>query len=78
MASKKSNSRLRYWSNGPLSDMKAEGFTTILVYCVGPAGRLTSTDRRRVFRRQKMTPVIGWSFCCVKPARIFAPPKLRP
>jgi hypothetical protein len=39
MASKKSNSRLRYWSNGRPSDMKAGGFTTILVYCVGPPRR---------------------------------------
>ena len=34
MASKKSNSRLRYGSNGRPTD-----FTTILVYCVGPPWR---------------------------------------
>jgi hypothetical protein len=33
---RKPNSRLRYWSDGTPSAMKAEGFKTILVYCVGP------------------------------------------
>jgi hypothetical protein len=29
-------SRLRYWSGGGPADFKAQGFKTILVYCVGP------------------------------------------
>jgi hypothetical protein len=33
------NSRLRYRANGRPADMKAEGFKTILVYCVGPPDR---------------------------------------
>jgi hypothetical protein len=36
---RKPNSRLRYWSNGRPSDTRAEGFETILVYCVGPPDR---------------------------------------
>ena len=36
---RKPNSRLRYWSNGRPSDMQAEGFRTILVYCAGRRSR---------------------------------------
>jgi hypothetical protein len=32
-------SRLRYWSGGGPADFKAQGFKTILVYCVGPPDR---------------------------------------
>jgi hypothetical protein len=32
-------SRLRYWSDGGPADFKAQGFKTILVYCVGPPDR---------------------------------------
>jgi molybdenum cofactor biosynthesis enzyme MoaA len=34
--------------------------------------------RRRVFRRQKTTPVISGSFCCFKPARLLVRAKFRP
>jgi hypothetical protein len=33
---RKPSPRLRYWRNGKPSDFKAEGFKTILIYCVGP------------------------------------------
>jgi hypothetical protein len=77
MASKIKFSIALLVKRGP-SDMKAEGFTTILVLLCRPARRAGLDDRRRVFRRQKATPVISGSFCGVKPARIFAPPKLPP
>ena len=36
---RKPNSRLRYWTTDRPTDMKAERFRTILVYCVGPPDR---------------------------------------
>jgi len=36
---RKPNSRLRYWAGGSPSKAKADGFKSILVYCVGPRDR---------------------------------------
>jgi hypothetical protein len=36
---RKPNCRLRYWSTGRPADMKADGFKTVLVYCVWPPDR---------------------------------------
>jgi hypothetical protein len=44
---KKPNERLRYWFSGSPAKAKADGFKTILVYCVIASGRL-SVIRARV------------------------------
>jgi hypothetical protein len=42
---RKPASHLEYWSGGTPSRTKADGFRTILVYCLGPAKPKTYHDR---------------------------------
>ena len=50
---------LRYWTTGRPADMRAEGFRTILVYCVGPPDRDPAPAAGTIPWCRWMDPPIG-------------------